>query len=59
MTATLTEGQKTEELVKLAREQIDAFSKGDWELLLRNPRLRRPLRGVWNRTQGRGPGKDR
>jgi steroid delta-isomerase-like uncharacterized protein len=33
MTAILTEAQKTEELVKLAREQIDAFSKGDWELL--------------------------
>jgi steroid delta-isomerase-like uncharacterized protein len=33
MTAILTEAQKTEELVKLAREQIDAFSKSDWELL--------------------------
>jgi steroid delta-isomerase-like uncharacterized protein len=33
MTAILTEAQKTEELVKLAREQIDAFNKGDWELL--------------------------
>ena len=33
MTAVLTEAQKTEELVKPAREQIDAFSKGDWELL--------------------------
>ncbi len=33
MTAILTEVQKTDELVKLARTQIDAFSKGDWELL--------------------------
>ena len=33
MTAILTEAQKTEELAMLAREQIDAFSKGDWELL--------------------------
>ena len=33
MTATLTEAQKTQEQVKLAREQIDAFSKGDWELM--------------------------
>jgi steroid delta-isomerase-like uncharacterized protein len=33
MTATLTEVQNTDELVKLAREQIDAFNKGDWELL--------------------------
>lgn len=33
MTATLTDVQKTEELTKLAREQINAFNKGDWELL--------------------------
>ena len=33
MTAVLTEVQKTDEMVKLAREQIDAFNKGDWELL--------------------------
>jgi len=33
MTAVLTEVQKSEELVKLAREQINAFSKGDWETL--------------------------
>jgi steroid delta-isomerase-like uncharacterized protein len=33
MTAVLTEVQKSEELVKLAREQINAFNKGDWELL--------------------------
>jgi hypothetical protein len=33
MTAILTEVQKTDELVKLAREQIDAFNKGDWGLL--------------------------
>jgi len=33
MTAILTEVQKSDELVKLAREQIDAFNKGDWELL--------------------------
>ena len=33
MTAILTEVQKSDEMVKLAREQIDAFNKGDWELL--------------------------
>jgi steroid delta-isomerase-like uncharacterized protein len=33
MSATLNEIQKTDELVKLAREQINAFNKGDWELL--------------------------
>jgi steroid delta-isomerase-like uncharacterized protein len=33
MTAILTEVQKTEEPVKLAREQIDAFNKGDWDLM--------------------------
>ena len=33
MTAILTEVQKSDELVKLARKQIDAFNKGDWELL--------------------------
>jgi len=29
MTAILTEVQKSDEMVKLAREQIDAFNKGD------------------------------
>jgi steroid delta-isomerase-like uncharacterized protein len=33
MTAILTEVQKTDEMVKLAREQINAFNNGDWELL--------------------------
>ena len=33
MTAILTEVQKSDEMVKLAREQIDAFNQGDWELL--------------------------
>ncbi len=33
MTAILTEVQKTDEMVKLAREQIDAFNKSDWELM--------------------------
>ena len=33
MTAILTEVQKSDEMVKLAREQIDAFNKGDWALL--------------------------
>ncbi len=33
MTAVLTEVQKTDELVKLAREQINAFNEGDWEIL--------------------------
>jgi steroid delta-isomerase-like uncharacterized protein len=33
MTTILTEVQKTDEMVKLAREQINAFNKGDWELL--------------------------
>jgi steroid delta-isomerase-like uncharacterized protein len=36
MTAILTEVEKTDELVKVAREQINAFSKGDWELLRGN-----------------------
>jgi steroid delta-isomerase-like uncharacterized protein len=31
MTAVLTEVQKSDEMVKLAREQIDAFNNGDWE----------------------------
>ena len=33
MTAILTEVQKTDEMVKLARQQIDAFNSGDWELM--------------------------
>jgi steroid delta-isomerase-like uncharacterized protein len=33
MTAILTEVQKSDEMVKLAREQIEAFNKSDWELL--------------------------
>ena len=33
MTAILTEVQKTDELVKLARKQINAFNNSDWELL--------------------------
>jgi steroid delta-isomerase-like uncharacterized protein len=33
MTAILTEVQKTDELATLAREQIDTFNNGDWELL--------------------------
>ena len=33
MTALLTETQTTDELVKIAREQIDAFNSGDWELM--------------------------
>ena len=31
MTALLTEVQKTDEMVKLARQQVDAFNSGDWE----------------------------
>jgi steroid delta-isomerase-like uncharacterized protein len=33
MTAVLTEVEKTEKLVELARRQIDAFNNGDWELV--------------------------
>jgi steroid delta-isomerase-like uncharacterized protein len=33
MTAVVTEVQKSDELVRLAREQIGAFNKGDWELM--------------------------
>ena len=33
MTAVLTEVQTADEMVKIAREQVDAFSSGDWELL--------------------------
>ena len=33
MTALLTETQTTDELVTIAREQIDAFNSGDWELM--------------------------
>lgn len=36
MTAILTEVQKTDEMVKLARQQIDAFNSGDWELMRGN-----------------------
>jgi steroid delta-isomerase-like uncharacterized protein len=32
MTSVLTDVQ-TDEMVKIAREQVDAFSRGDWELL--------------------------
>ena len=32
MTTLLTEVQ-TDEMLKVAREQVDAFSRGDWELL--------------------------
>ena len=31
MTALLTEVQTAEKMVKIAREQVDAFNKGDWE----------------------------
>jgi len=30
MTALLTEVQSTERMVKIAREQVDAFNSGDW-----------------------------
>jgi steroid delta-isomerase-like uncharacterized protein len=33
MTAMATEALTTEEIVKLARKQIDAFNTGDWEQL--------------------------
>ena len=33
MTAILTEVEKTDELVKRAREQISAFNTGDWALM--------------------------
>jgi steroid delta-isomerase-like uncharacterized protein len=36
MTAILTEVEKTEELVKLVREQINAFNNSDWELMRGN-----------------------
>ena len=32
MTSVLTDVQ-TDEMVKIAREQVDAFSRGDWDLL--------------------------
>ncbi len=31
MTALLTEVQTTDKMVKIAREQVDAFNSGDWE----------------------------
>jgi steroid delta-isomerase-like uncharacterized protein len=36
VTAILTEVEKTEELVKLARQQIDAFNNSDWGLMRGN-----------------------
>jgi len=33
MTALLTEVQTADEMVKIAREQVDAFNSGDWELM--------------------------
>jgi steroid delta-isomerase-like uncharacterized protein len=33
MTSVLTEALTTDEIVKIAREQVDAFSNGDWERL--------------------------
>jgi steroid delta-isomerase-like uncharacterized protein len=33
MTAMATEALTTEEIVKLARKQVDAFNSGDWEQL--------------------------
>jgi steroid delta-isomerase-like uncharacterized protein len=33
MTPVLTEVQTADEMVKVAREQVDAFNDGDWELL--------------------------
>jgi len=36
MTALLTEVQTTDEMVKIARQQIDAFNSGDWELMRGN-----------------------
>jgi len=33
MTAVQTEALTADELVKIAREQIDAFNNGDWEKL--------------------------
>ena len=31
MTALLTEVQMTDKMVKIAREQVDAFNNSDWE----------------------------
>ena len=33
MTAVLTEALTADEIVKIAREQVDAFNNGDWERL--------------------------
>ena len=33
MTALLTEVQTADKMVKIAREQVDAFNSGDWELM--------------------------
>jgi steroid delta-isomerase-like uncharacterized protein len=33
MTTLLTEVQTADKMVKIAREQVDAFNSGDWELL--------------------------
>jgi steroid delta-isomerase-like uncharacterized protein len=33
MTALITEVQTTDQMVKIAREQVEAFNNGDWELL--------------------------
>ena len=57
MTAVPTEALTADELVKIARKQIDAFNNGDWEQHASIARLRLPLRRVWNRAQDRGPEK--
>jgi steroid delta-isomerase-like uncharacterized protein len=33
MTAVLTEAMTAEQMIKIAREQVDAFNHGDWERL--------------------------
>ena len=54
MTALATEGSTADEMVKLAREQVDAFNKGDWERCRQcSPQI--PLRRARNPAEVEGP----
>ncbi len=54
MTAVLTEALTADAMVKIAREQVDAFNSGDWERLRAGLASDCPLRRAGNPAQGRG-----
>ena len=58
MTSVLTEALTTEEIVKIAREQVDAFGDADWERMRGMLASDSPLQRAGNPAEDRRPGED-